>query len=1090
MTYIKTLTAPLIIIAGLALLTACGGGATPAEETAVDCTETPFDSPDMCEDEKDTICQTYGTGDKGHASCADRINTACMENPFVYDGCATLDDINDLRNTYCSVTDIFHASCLDDTYSGKDARDTACQTHGITPPMGHASCDGRINTACVADPFVYDGCDTLDDTIRTDFCKMPANIFAHAECMNISNINDIRMTFCTETDIFHATCLDNTYGGDDERDTACQTHGITEPMGHASCDGRIRTACIANPFEYDGCDTLDADDETIRDDFCKMPANIFAHAECMNIKNIDDLRDTYCSITEIFHASCLNDDYDGGDKRDTACQMHGTNVGAGGHSSCDGRIRTACMMNPFEYPGCDTLDNDIRTKFCAKGENLFNMTCITRGIGDHDGTRDTECLTSPEGSPVHPSCTDRPGVILACKADPFLMTNTANTGCENLDTIVSIRDIHCGTSANFAGRCTVEYDDWKDSFDTVPPTRPTTTGTLKNEFLNAGEGALADALLAFTQIEQPQVVESDTLNFDGTIGDATANSVSYFSVDGSSASIKYYYAGLDSRTDLGAPSFQKTGTAIWNGKFRAMGMASASDFELEITFGGTGDVAGSIEAFVPSGSDHYLLDGTYDENGVISGTVNFGAFMAGTRTPTATRADNGILTGLIGKQGAVGAFVSGTAIDNNGVITGGTSATAGFAGGFVANPFEGNVSYSDWVTSSSPPATPAAAPSGDNLNQFVQTIRNDVIKAAHVGQNFNVNLSSLNGDPADGFSVYHITATDDYLVGLSATTSLGVTLKAQPVGTWLGSFVAYEGGIATTTPFELTVDFAGLNINTTITGTDYTFTNTNFGSANGVINGTVNRGAITGSLTGLIGADGAVGVFHSDNNLEDSYAGGFVAAFVPDVTYAAWLDSFGASPPPAARTTGTDTFGGFLNLADGVRDISPSGLTSTNVDTHLTLDGDGDNGMHGVVYRAGRNGTNQQAFVAVLPTTNLGAPLTQASGTATWLGTYYNSSLVRDENNIPFLIDFGAKTITASRLVSLGASNITTRFALNFTPATGVITGTVTEENSPATARGLIGEKGLVGVFVDTRTGRPGGSGVVYGGFVADNPNN
>ena len=62
MTYIKTLTAPLIIIAGLALLTACGGGATPDEDPAVDCAETPFDSPDMCEDEKNTICQTLRYG--------------------------------------------------------------------------------------------------------------------------------------------------------------------------------------------------------------------------------------------------------------------------------------------------------------------------------------------------------------------------------------------------------------------------------------------------------------------------------------------------------------------------------------------------------------------------------------------------------------------------------------------------------------------------------------------------------------------------------------------------------------------------------------------------------------------------------------------------------------------------------------------------------------------------------------------------------------------------------------------------------------------------------------------------------------------
>ena len=1110
MTYIKTLTAPLIIIAGLALLTACGGGATPDEETAVDCTETPFDSPDMCEDQKITACQMHGTNVEagGHASCADRINTACVANPFMYDGCDTLDD--KIRTDFCAIlpANRFNAQCISRDIGDDGDRDTACQMYGTNVGAGgHATCDGRIRTACIANPFEYKGCDTLDDKIRTDFCKMEQHIFTHAECMDLDNINDIRMTFCSATDIFHPTCLDNTYGGDGARDIACQTHGITEPMGDASCDGRIRVACTGNPFVYDGCDTLDADkDDNIRTDFCKMKPNIFTHEECGDLGNINDLRDTYCSVTEIFHASCLNDDYDGGDKRDTACQMHGTNAGAGGHSSCDGRIRTACMLNPFEYPGCDTLDNDIRTKFCAKPAELFNPTCITRKIGDHDGERDTACLGSPAGDPEHPSCANRPGVILACKADPFLVTTPANTGCENLATIVSIRDIHCGTSANFEGRCTVDYDDWKDSFNTAPPTRPsTTTGEQTNRFLNAGTDALGDAVTAFFEIaEASQTVEPDTLDFSGSIsGSATANSVSYFSVDGS-ASIKYYYAGLDSRTDLGAPSFQETGTAIWAGKFGVIvgETKTSSDFELEVTFGGTDDVAGSIAAFVPSSTNHFLLTGTYDENGVISGTVDFGAFMAGTRTPTDT-ADTrkGRLTGLIGRQGAIGAFVSGTEIDNNGVITGGTSATTGFAGGFAAEPFEGYVSYSDWTGTGRPKATPVIPdnPQTNNLNQFVQTIRNDVIKASHVGERFNVNLGSLDGDPADGFSVYHVTATDDYLVGLSSTTSLGVTLKAQPVGTWLGSFVAYEGGVATTTPFELMVDFAGLNINTTVTGTDYSFTGS-FGSTDGVINGNVDRDGITGNLTGLIGSEGAVGVFHSDSNAMDngvavSYAGGFVAAFAPIANHAAWLASFGASPPPATRVAanaGTAAVGSFLNLADGVRDISPTSptsLTNLNEDKHLTLDGNGENGMHGVTYLSGRNDTmRDQAFVAVLPTTNLGAPLTQAHGTATWRGTYYNRSLDQPTENIPFLINFGAKTITASDTFTVGVE-ITTTFNLDFT-YTGVITGNVTQGGNTATARGLIGEVGLVGVFVDENPSQAPSTSIFYGGFVADNPNN
>ena len=228
MTYIKTLTAPLIIIAGLALLTACGGGATPDEESAVDCTETPFDSPDMCEDEKNTICQTYGTGDKGHASCDDRINMACTEDPFVYDGCDTLDDA--IRNNFCALPDNrFNAGCITNNLGG-DGRMTFCEMP-----------DNRFNADCIANNLGGGG--------RTTFCEMPANIFTHAECMDLGNINDIRMTFCEMPDNrFNADCITNNLGGGG-RTTFCDM-----PTNRFNAD------CIANNLGGGG-----------RTTFCDMP---------------------------------------------------------------------------------------------------------------------------------------------------------------------------------------------------------------------------------------------------------------------------------------------------------------------------------------------------------------------------------------------------------------------------------------------------------------------------------------------------------------------------------------------------------------------------------------------------------------------------------------------------------------------------------------------------------------------------------------------------------------------------------------------------------------------------------------------------
>ncbi|MCA8835624.1 MAG: hypothetical protein K8953_11130, partial [Proteobacteria bacterium] len=558
------------------------------------------------------------------------------------------------------------------------------------------------------------------------------------------------------------------------------------------------------------------------------------------------------------------------------------------------------------------------------------------------------------------------------------------------------------------------------------------------------------------------------------------------------------YAGIFSTTDLGLPVTGKTATtAMWSGQFQT-GEANAVAFDLEVTFGmvaGIPNSVGGIAAFIPSGNDHYLLSGTFDASGLIRGEVNFGEFMADTRTPTASRGANGFLTGIIGSNGAVGAFLSGTAISPDGVITAGTGAT-GYAGGFVASPFAGNASYRTWVGSANPPATPASAPSGGNLNQFVQSIGNDVISAAHIGQGFNVNLGSLNGDPADGFNVYHITATDDYLVGLSSSTSVGVPLASAPAAAWDGSFVVYENGVATTTAFKLNIDFSAEKLSATIG--NYSFgTNVSFQSS-GLFRGDINRTtpSSTGNLQGIIGAEGAVGVFHSDSNVTDSFAGGFVA--VPALcvladncvaNHAAWVDSFGASPPPATRPADRATpFGGFLNLASDVRTISDTGFeANTVVKGTLTLDGDGTNGEHGVTYLGGGDAANnRQAFGAVLPTTNLGAPLARAPIITTWPGKYHNL-IFGNTQEANFEINFGRKTITAT---PEDTTTTITHFALGFTD-TGIITGTVSRDGSgTAIARGLIGEEGLVGVYVDTTTGRSTGDSIFFGGFIADNPNN
>ena len=89
---------------------------------------------------------------------------------------------------------------------------------------------------------------------------------------------------------------------------------------------------------------------------------------------------------------------------------------------------------------------------------------------------------------------------------------------------------------------------------------------------------------------------------------------------------------------------------------------------LTVTYGGTN----TIKAFVASGSNHFLLEGEFTAEGVIEGTVNYGVFTGGVETAPVDASTNGILTGIIGQDGALGAFHSNE------------SETSGYAGGFIA----------------------------------------------------------------------------------------------------------------------------------------------------------------------------------------------------------------------------------------------------------------------------------------------------------------------------------------------------------------------------------------------------------------------
>ena len=134
-------------------------------------------------------------------------------------------------------------------------------------------------------------------------------------------------------------------------------------------------------------------------------------------------------------------------------------------------------------------------------------------------------------------------------------------------------------------------------------------------------------------------------------------------------------------------------------------------------------------------------------------------------------------------------------------------------------------------------------------------------------------------------------------------------------------------------------------------------------------------------------------------------------------------------------------------------------------------------------------------FAGLLPTTDLGRPLSTAPTTTTWPGTFTFGGF--ENHAIDFEIDFANRQIDARTVVN--DSEFSTSFALGFSEG-GSVNGTVlrysTQESqftSDGTylllgnyrAMGLIGQEGLVGALVNIKGYLEDSP---FGGFSADNP--
>ncbi len=566
----------------------------------------------------------------------------------------------------------------------------------------------------------------------------------------------------------------------------------------------------------------------------------------------DSAQTTDCAANP-FGASCIAEDI-ALPARITDC----ITAGNAGDTKCasltsDAAMNTAintCLTNPFD-DSCTESDFTFstyaemartnRVSFCETAGNETNALCsVDSGYAD--------CIANPFAT----GC----GAYFESAKNPYCGNNPTSTSCVNSAVWL----------ASFTG-------------NEALPTTPNTTR--RNQFL-----------------EISATTTATTLFMTGS----TTNGVAFFIESGS------YYAGVLAGANLGAPITETITSARWTGQIRAVSDIDnailradmITNFGVDITFDATRETKGTIkETFAADSQFVYLIDGVFDENGIITGTVDYGAGTANDGiNPTQFREfySPGTLRGIIGQDGAVGVFHSDN--DNTG------RDQVSFSGGFVVGPPIAN--YATWL---------AKARNSDNMADLTikpaGTADKDIDAAgtyliaggadAAALSNFNnpdppttanLTLSDLEGsdDANSGFSAVQVFQGSSYVyTGLLSDTDVGApfTNANQPAAEWTA--IAQSSNSPPSEPFTLDVVFTGgagtiktkEGARITLGRFQTTTINGQFGS-NGVIYGSVvfndSNSFITnnnGTLSGLIGVDGAVGVFINTGGI--SYGGGFVA---------------------------------------------------------------------------------------------------------------------------------------------------------------------------------------------------------------------
>ncbi len=318
---------------------------------------------------------------------------------------------------------------------------------------------------------------------------------------------------------------------------------------------------------------------------------------------------------------------------------------------------------------------------------LAALTILTAGAGAAFATHDhsaepVDIVNDCSGDDIFSAPSYCTVAVVNCIAAPF-DSSCATTLGTKAHTVAKVR--YCGEASHRAEpACAstvagVNAASWAKQNPDAAESVATVTRGQKRFVKGTASGLDVTGVKIYTSVHNNSTrgrLNFSTAEFnDRALGGEATDGVAFFFASSG------FYAGILSGTDLGAPVDNPAGTtASWVGQLQTIFFDTKKDFVLEVTFGGTGDNAGSIEAFVHRQSrdpyynyyaHHFHLKGDFDDSGLITGTIDAGKFTNNDREDTSGTRWAGVLTGLIGQEGAVGVFHS------NGSL---------YAGGFVARP--------------------------------------------------------------------------------------------------------------------------------------------------------------------------------------------------------------------------------------------------------------------------------------------------------------------------------------------------------------------------------------------------------------------